>query len=322
MSLRLPRILLGLVLMHLPLAATAAEPVAVDFLKDVKPILAQRCYRCHSSLEQESGLRLDSVPAILKGGDGGAIVATGKSGESRLIAAVLRTGDLKMPPEGHPLTEAQIAILKAWIDVGAPAPPEGSETKVEHWSFTKPIRPVVPMPADAAWSANPIDAFIAAKHAELKLTPVGEAPKHLLLRRVYLDLIGLPPTPEELEAFLKDESPDAYAKVVQRLLQSSHYGERWGRHWMDVWRYSDWDGYGAEIRESKPHIWRWRDWIVESLNADKPYDRMVQEMLAADELAPDDPEALRATGFLVRNWYKFNRNKWLDDAIEIGRAHV
>src|SRR5688500_13679912 len=194
---------------------SAAEPAA-DFLRDVKPILAQRCFRCHSSLEQESNLRLDNVPAILKGGDGGAIVAPGKSGESRLIAAVMRTGDLKMPPEGEPLTEAQIAILKAWVDAGAPAPPEGVEVKVDHWSFQKPARPVVPMVADAAWAANPIDAFVATKHAELKLTPVGEAPKHLLLRRVYLDLIGLPPTPEELDAFLKDESPDAYEKVVQR----------------------------------------------------------------------------------------------------------
>jgi len=323
MSLRPPHILLAALASLLPLAAYAADRPAVDFLKDVKPILAQRCFRCHSSLEQESGLRLDSVPAILKGGDGGAIVAAGKSGESRLIAAVLRAGDLKMPPEGEPLTEAQIAILKAWIDAGASAPPDGAETRPEHWSFTKPVRPAVPAPADAAWTANPIDAFIAAKHAELKLTPVGEAPKNLLLRRVYLDLIGLPPTPEELEAFLKDESPDAYEKVVQRLLESPHYGERWGRHWMDVWRYSDWDGYGNEIRESKPHIWRWRDWIVESLNADKPYDRMVQEMLAADELAPDDPEALRATGYLVRNWYKFNRNKWLDDAVEhTGKAFL
>ena len=323
MPLRPPCVVALALALFAPLTAAAEDQPAVDFLKHVKPILAQRCFRCHSSLEQESGLRLDSVPSILKGGDGGTIVAPGKSGESRLIAAVTRTGDLKMPPEGEPLTESQIAVLKAWVDAGAPAPPDGAETKIEHWSFTKPSRPAVPANINAAWAANPIDAFVAAKHAELKLTPVGEAPKNLLLRRVYLDLIGLPPTPEELEAFLQDESPDAYEKVVQRLLDSPHYGERWGRHWMDVWRYSDWDGYGNEIRESKPHIWRWRDWIVESLNADKPYDRMVKEMLAADELAPDDPQSLRATGFLVRNWYKFNRNKWLDDAIEhTGKAFL
>jgi hypothetical protein len=345
MSLRPPLILAAIAAL-LPLYAAAEEQPAVDFLKHVKPILAQRCFRCHSSLEQESGLRLDSVPAILKGGEGGAIVAAGKSGESRLIAAIERTGDVKMPPEGEPLTGEQIAILKAWVDAGAPAPPEGAETKVEHWSFTKPVRPEVFKPADAAWSANPIDAFVAAKHAELKLKPVGEAPKNLLLRRVYLDLIGLPPTPQELAEFEAAVSPSlppsvspsadegenerqrereekAYEAVVDKLLASPHYGERWGRHWMDVWRYSDWDGYGNEIRESKPHIWRWRDWIVESLNADKPYDRMVQEMLAADELAPEDPDALRATGYLVRTWYKFNRNKWLDDCVEhTGKAFL
>jgi hypothetical protein len=298
-------------------ALIAAE--TVDFLRDVKPILAQRCFRCHSSLEQEGNLRLDSVPAILKGGDGGGVVVPSKSGDSRLIAAVERRGELKMPPEGDPLTEKQIAVLRAWIDGGAVAPPAGAETKPEHWSFKQPQRPLVPQVADQAWSANPIDAFIAAKHAELKLTPVGEALPNLLLRRVSLDLIGLPPTVEDLEKFKSDD----YETVVEKLLASPQYGERWGRHWMDVWRYSDWDGYKAEVRESQPHIWRWRDWIVESLNADKPYDRMVQEMLAADELSPSDPDALRATGYLVRSWYKFNRNKWLDDAIEhTGKAFL
>jgi hypothetical protein len=292
-----------------------------DFLRDVKPILAQRCFRCHSSLEQESNLRLDGVPAILKGGDGGSVVVPGKSGDSRLIVAVEQRGDLKMPPEGEPLSAKQIAVLRAWIDAGAPAPPEGAEAKTDHWAFQKPVRPIVPTMVDSAWSANPIDAFVAARHAELKLTRVGEAPPNLLLRRLYIDLIGLPPTADELAEFLR--KTDAYEEVVDRLLASPAYGERWGRHWMDVWRYSDWDGYREEVRESKPHIWRWRDWIVESLNADKPYDRMVQEMLAADELAADDPNTLRATGYLVRSWYKFNRNKWLDDAVEhTGKAFL
>jgi Protein of unknown function (DUF1549)/Protein of unknown function (DUF1553)/Planctomycete cytochrome C len=295
--------------------ASGAEP-RIEFLRDVKPILAQRCFRCHSSLEQESNLRLDSVAAILKGGDGGAVVLPGKSSESRLIAAVERRGELKMPPEGEPLTEQQIGVLRAWIEAGAA---EGTEVKPEHWAFQRPLRPAAPEVADPAWATNPIDRFIAAKHADLRLTPVGEAPANVLMRRVYLDLIGLPPTPEELESFRSE----GYQEAVDRLLASPHYGERWGRHWMDVWRYSDWDGYKAEVRESKPHIWRWRDWIVESLNADKPYDQMVQQMLAADELSPDNPEALRATGYLVRSWYKFNRNKWLDDAIEhTGKAFL
>jgi len=299
-----------------PSSGRAQQPI--DFLRDVKPILAQRCFRCHSSLEQESSLRLDSVPAILKGGDGGAIVLPGRSDDSRLIAAVERRGELKMPPEGEPLTVKQIELLRGWIDAGAPAPSDAA-AKPEHWAFKKPARPQLPNVADRQWTANPIDASIAAKHAELGLAPVDEAPPILLLRRVYLDLIGLPPTAEQLNDFKADN----YEAVVDRLLASPQYGERWGRHWMDVWRYSDWDGYKAEIRESQPHIWRWRDWIVESLNADKPYDRMVQEMLAGDELAPEDPDKLRATGYLVRSWYKFNRNKWLDDAIEhTGKAFL
>src|SRR5262249_23145443 len=187
--------------------------------------------------------------------------------------------------------------------------------------FEKVRRPPLPQVRNAAWERNPIDAFLAAEHERHGLEPRPEASKPVLLRRVYLDLIGLPPTTAELHAFLDDRSPDAYEKVVDRLLARPRSGERWGRHWMDVWRYSDWAGYGAEVRDSQKHIWRWRDWVIESLNADKGYDRMVQEMLAADELAPGDADAARATGFLVRNWYLFNRNVWLDRAGEhTGRA--
>ena len=155
------------------------------------------------------------------------------------------------------------------------------------------------------------------------MTPQGPAERSLLLRRVYLDLIGLPPTREEMQAFLGDKSPDAYEKVVDRLLASPQYGERWGRHWMDVWRYSDWWGLGAELRNSQKHIWHWRDWIVESLNEDKGYDRMLREMLAADELYPTDPDALRATGFLARHYFIFNRTTWLDETVEhTGKAFL
>jgi hypothetical protein len=192
------------------------------------------------------------------------------------------------------------------------------------WRPFEPVRrPTVPTVKRLGWQLNPIDAFIAAEHERHGLEPRPEAPKPILLRRVYLDLIGLPPTSAELHAFLDDPSPDAFEKVVDRLLASPLYGERWGRHWMDVWRYADWAGYGAEIRDSQPHIWHWRDWIIESLNADKGYDRMVQEMLAADELAPGDTDAVRATGFLVRNWYKFNRNTWLERTVEhTGKAFL
>ena len=178
------------------------------------------------------------------------------------------------------------------------------------------MRPELPDVQNVNWASHPIDRFVAAEHEARGLLPSEPADKRTLLRRVYLDLVGLPPTPTELREFLADERDDAYEQVVDRLLASPHYGERWGRHWMDVWRYSDWDGYGAEVRESQPHIWRWRDWIIQSLNADKPYDRMVAEMLAADEIAPGDPDALRASGFLVRNWYRFNRNVWLDNTVE------
>lgn len=297
-------------------AEDAADPV--DYVQDVKPILARRCYACHGALKQKNGLRLDTVPLALKGGEGGPAIVGGKSADSLLIDAVTgQNGVPVMPPEGEPLKPEEIAILRRWIDQGAKAPAEKTpEDPAKHWSYQVPVRPSIPAAANPAWVRNPIDAFIAAEHQQHGLQPSPEAAKPILLRRVYLDLIGLPPTRAEMDAFLADASSDAYAKVVDRLLESPRYGERWGRHWMDVWRYSDWDGYGAEVRESQPHIWRWRDWIIESLNADKPYDQMVVEMLAGDEVAPGNPATVRATGYLVRNWYKFNRNIWLDFTVE------
>lgn len=184
--------------------------------------------------------------------------------------------------------------------------------------FDSVERPPVPTTRVAAWVRNPIDAFIAAGHEQRGLQPRGEATKEVLLRRVYLDLIGLPPTPDEQRAFLADASERAYENVVERLLNDPRHGERWGRHWMDVWRYSDWAGWteGKQVRDSQRHIWRWRDWIVESVNADKGYDRMLLEMLAADEVAPLDPDALRATGFLARNYKMLSREQWMEDTIK------
>src|SRR5437667_6107171 len=178
-------------------------------------------------------------------------------------------------------------------------------------------RPPIPRVKNAGWVRNPVDAFISAEHESRGLKPRPEASRQILLRRIYIDLIGLAPTPVEIRLFEADRSPDAYEKLVDKLLASPRYGERWGRHWMDVWRYSDWAGWsdGGQIRDSKPHIWRWRDWIVESLNKDKGYDRMVQEMLAADELCPEDPDALRATGFLVRNFKLLSREQWMEDTL-------
>jgi hypothetical protein len=185
------------------------------------------------------------------------------------------------------------------------------------WRPFEPVRrPELPAVRNRSWARQPLDLFIAAEHEARGLKPRPEADKPTLLRRVHLDLVGLPPTPEELHAFLADASPDAYEKVVDRLLASPRYGERWGRHWMDVWRYSDWAGWGQQVRDSQPHVWHWRDWIIESLNHDKGYDQMVREMLAADELYPDDLDRLRATGYLVRNFKLLSREKWMQDVVD------
>lgn len=298
-------------------ATYAAE--TVDYLRDIKPILTQRCYGCHGALKQKSGLRVDTAALLKKGSDGGTVIEPGSSADSLIIDAVTGANGMpRMPPDGQPLTAAQIDLLKKWIDSGAEAPAnEPIPTDPEkHWSFQPPMRPELPVVKDPAWGRNPIDTFITAEHEHRGLKRVSPADPDVLLRRVYLDLIGIPPTRQELHDFLADKSPTAYEDVVDRLLASPQYGERWGRHWMDVWRYSDWDGYRTEVRQSQPYIWRWRDWIIESLNADKGYDRMVQEMLAGDELAPADPQTARATGYLVRNWYKFNRNTWLENTVE------
>lgn len=180
--------------------------------------------------------------------------------------------------------------------------------------FESVTRPPVPPSA----GRNEIDAFLAVEWKVRGLKPRPEASRPVLLRRLHMDLTGLNPTPEEQQAFLQDDASDAYERLVDRLLADSRHGERWARHWMDVWRYSDWAGWadGNQIRDSKPHIWRWRDWIVDAVNRDKPYDRMIQEMLAADELAPEDTEALRATGFLVRNYKLLSREQWLEDTVK------
>jgi hypothetical protein len=183
--------------------------------------------------------------------------------------------------------------------------------------FQRVQRPLVPQ-AQAGWGRNELDAFLSVEQAKRGLKQRPEASKEVLLRRAFLDLIGLNPTPEEQRQFLEDPRSDAYEQLIDRLLEDPRHGERWGRHWMDIWRYSDWAGWsgGNQIRDSKPHIWRWRDWIVESVNEDKPYDRMLQEMLAADELAPEDTKTLRATGFLVRNYKMLSREQWLEDTIK------
>ena len=318
----------GLLTAALPLFAADRE---IDYQRDVKPILHSRCYACHGALKQEAGLRLDSGVAIREGGESGPAIVVGKAAASLIVERVSSAdADHRMPPQGKPLTAEQVQAIKHWITQGAQSPSaERPETDPRsHWAFRSPQRPEVPELNDAetkAWIRNPIDAFIVARHRRHGLTPQSPANKAALLRRVYLDLIGLPPTRQQLIAFLGDDSADAYKNVVERLLNSPQYGERWGRHWMDVWRYSDWYGRRAanDVRNSSRQIWRWRDWIIRSLNEDKPYGQMIIEMLAGDEIAPNDPDVVVATGFIVRNCYRLNFHTWKQDMVEhTGKAFL
>ncbi len=299
----------------------AAEDRGDDYLTRIKPMLRQRCFTCHGALKQESGLRLDTVAAMIAGGDSGAAIARGDASNSLILERVSATDiDDRMPPEheGDPLSAEQIALLRAWIEAGAPAPADeqpDADPK-NHWAFRPIVRPAVPAVDNQAWVKNPIDAFLARQHQQHGLAPQPEAPRVVLLRRLYLDLIGVPPSADEIAAFERDPSPQLYEHTVDRLLDDPRHGERWARHWMDIWRYSDWWGLGAQLRNSQPHIWHWRDWIVESLNRDTPYDEMVRQMLAADELYPNDLDKLRATGFLARNYFLFNRNQWMEETVE------
>ncbi|WP_165229188.1 PSD1 and planctomycete cytochrome C domain-containing protein [Aquisphaera insulae] len=306
-----------LLLAAFPGGATAADG-REDYLSRVKPLLKARCYACHGSLKQKGGLRLDTAELIRRGGDSGPVLGPE---DSLLLQRVSAANPAeRMPPEheGEALTAGQLADLRAWIAAGAPAPagelPEANPR--DHWAFRPIVRPEVPRVRRAGWANNPIDAFVARRHEELGLAASPEASRTELIRRLSIDLIGLPPTPEEIAAFVGDRAPGWYGRAVDRLLADPRHGERWARHWMDIWRYSDWWGLGDQLRNSQKHIWHWRDWIVESLNVDRSYAEMVRLMLAADEIRPDDPDALRATGYLARNYFLFNRNQWMDETVE------
>ncbi len=292
---------------------------AKEYTENIRPLLQQRCFACHGALKREANLRLDTAELIKRGGDSGAAIALGQPARASLIIERVTADDLdqRMPPEGEPLTKSQIDLLQKWIEAGAPAPAgEIAESDPrEHWAFQPPVRRDIPKLAGTTLD-NPIDAFLESNRRKIGVQAITPAPKDVLLRRLYIDLVGLPPSLEDLDKFLADVSPLAYESVVEHLLDSPQYGERWGRHWMDIWRYSDWWGLGAEVRNSQKHIWHYRDWIIESLNADKGYDQMLREMLAADELYPQDLDKLRATGYLARQYFKFNRTSWLDELIE------
>jgi len=314
--------------------ATPANRAALEKHYDrfLKPTLAQ-CVTCHLPSDRKSPETLEEFPhnafgdRIRKLGEERTAANQSRDLASRLATAATEDTDgdgVANETElllGHQPGNPNDVPSAAELELAATRRAEFVKYLTGYrWKpFDPVVRPPLPSPAPEAFVLrNPIDRFLAAEWAAQNLRPRPEASKEILLRRVYLDLIGLNPTPEEQRAFLADSAPDAYEQVVERLLADPRHGERWARHWMDVWRYSDWAGWadGNQIRDSKPHIWRWRDWIVDSLNSDRPYDRMVTEMLAADELAPEDPEALRATGFLVRNFKLLSREQWLEDTVK------
>src|SRR5262245_30144192 len=297
----------------------AAEPV--DYARQIKPLLKDRGFACHGALKQQGKLRLDTAKAIVTGGRHGPAVKPADGAGSLLFQRISDSDEsARMPPEGKPLTGEQVALLKSWIDQGAKAPADEAldEDPRAHWAFRPPVRPKATAATDRDWDRNPIDRLLFVEHQKRGLKPVAEADRATLLRRVTIDLVGLPPTRDELQAFLADTSPDAYEKVVDRLLASPRHGERWARHWMDVWRYSDWYGRRSvpDVLNSYGQIWRWRDWIVRSLNNDRGYDDMVRMMLAADEHVPGNDDEAVATGFLVRNFFRWNYNNWMRDNVE------
>jgi hypothetical protein len=306
-----------------PAVGSAADPPAVEhFEKHVRPILVEKCLSCHSGEKPKGGLKLDSRDAVLSGGRGGVVVVPGKARDSRLVTAVRHVDDdLKMPPAGK-LAEREIASLEKWVELGLPwpdkvtlaAPDAITRAAAKHWAFKPVVRPALPKGS----AANPIDRFVVARLNESRLSLSARANRRTLIRRATFDLHGLPPTPEEIDNFLKDDAPDAYERLIERLLASPRYGERWARHWLDVARYADNKGYVFFEGKEYPWAWTYRDYVVRSLNEDKPFDRFVTEQLAADLLCPDDQPAQAGLGFLtVGGHFMNNTHDIVDDRIDV-----
>ncbi len=315
----------------------APPPAAPDddtfFELKIRPILAGTCFKCHGGTKTSRGLRVDSREALLKGGAGGPAIVPGEPDKSLLIRALRHTSDdLRMPP-GRRLSDAVLADFTAWVARGARWPravAPASFGAERHWAF-QPIRAVEPLADPTGWAQTPVDRFIAAGLRRQGIAPAGPAGRRAFLRRITFDLIGLPPTPEEVEAFVHDERPDAYEQLVERLLASPHYGERWGRHWLDVARYADTAGDNADYPVPEARLYR--DWVIDAFNADKPYDQFVCEQLAGDLLAREGPAEkyagrVIATGFLAlsRRYATAPYEFWhltLEDAIDTtGRAFL
>ena len=264
-------------------------------MKDVQPIFAEHCYQCHGAKRSEAGLRLDHKASAMKGSDNGPAIRPGDAHGSVLVYAIGRTdAKLKMPKKGDPLTPEEIGRIVAWINQGANWPDNASASLVpkaeNHWAFKPPVKVAPP-----ALAPHPVDAFIRARLAKENLKPSPPAAPEKLIRRLHLDLTGLPPSPQEVDAFVKDGSPGAYKRAVDRLLASPHYGERWGRHWLDAAHYADSNGYE---KDPMRHIWFYRDWVINAFNRDLPYDRFIIEQLAGDLLPGATQDQIVATGFL------------------------
>ncbi len=304
------RFLLFLFVLNLSSICQAASPEA-DFEKRIRPLLAEKCWGCHNEKKQRGDLRLDSLAAMLEGGESGPALVPGEPEQSLIITAIRHNEQLKMPPKDK-LPAADIAALAEWVKAGAvwpnakPVTPSETKTSTQRvftdeeknfWGFQKLKSPSHPLPK----TANPIDDFLQAKRKAAGLTGAPEAERRILIRRLTLDLTGLPPTPAEVDAFLKDTSPDAWEQLVERLLASSAYGEKWGRRWLDVVRYADSNGMDENLAYA--NAWRYRDYVIRSFNADKPYDQFVKEQIAGDLLTggtdEEKAERLTGTGFLV-----------------------
>ncbi len=341
-------VFLGLVLGRAGVSAEPApapmpsfDPEAIGFFESkVRPILAEGCVRCHGAKKQASELRLDSRAAALQGGANGPAVVPGKPDESLLIQAVRHSEDLKMPPTPQPkLGSESLATLERWVSMGAPwssdpipTPEARDQAASRHWAF-QPIATVAPPRLDgspATWASTPIDAFIADRLGREGLTASPRADKRTLIRRVRFDLTGLPPTAEEVAAFVADDRPDAFERLVDRLLASPAYGERWGRHWLDIARYADTRGYTVANQERRyPFAYTYRDYVIEAFNQDLPFDRFVEQQLAADllEAKPDAgsgsgsgsaPRSLAGLGFLtVGRRFLGNVHDDIDDRIDV-----
>ena len=271
---------------------------AVDFEKDVYPVLKRSCFGCHGPKIQQAQLRLDAKTTFAKGGKSGPVVTPGKSAASPLVKRIEGAPGMQaMPPAGERLSAEQIALVRAWIDEGARWPDgfgADSTSQKAHWSYIKPARPPLPRVKLSSWSRNPIDTFILARLEKESLTPSPEAAKEVLIRRLSLDLIGLPPTPEEVDSFVADSSANAYENLVDRLLASPHYGERWANMWLDLARYADTNGYESD--EPRTH-WAWRDWVINAFNRNLPFDRFTIEQIAGDLLLDATEDQKIATGF-------------------------